>query len=415
MIRNFFQFVVRRTHYWRHIGFAELAELYTSRMLRIMALQMIAGFSSVYMYQLGYSLQFIALFWLCYFFLRVCMAPLIALTVARVGPKHGTLLSNIGQIIGAFMLVLLPEYGMYVLVFYAFIAGFSRSLYDVCYLVDFSKVKHVDHAGKELGIMQIFERIVTSLGPLLGGVIALFFGPQIMFVFASVLLLIAALPLFFTSEPVKTHQKITLRHFNWKVAWRPILGNIGVGIDTNLSAFVWYIFLAICVLGMSNNNIYAQIGALSSVSMLATIACAFIYGKLVDRHQGKLLLRLSVIGDAVLHLLRPFVSTPTHAVGMNVANDIATTGYSLPATRGIFDTADGLPGYRIVYMSLMGAMLALGDTIVLAVLAALTFLMNDNSALHAIYFIAGPAVLLIIFHNHALYRRGILTKFIHRV
>lgn len=415
MIRNFFQFVVRRTHFWRYIGFAELAELYTSRMLRIMALQMIGGFAIVYMYQLGYSLQLIALFWCCYFLLRVCMAPLIALTVARIGPKHGTLLSNIGQIIGAVILVGLPEYGILALIAFALIAGFSRSLYDVCYLVDFSKVKHVDHAGKELGVMQIFERIVTSLGPLLGGIIALFFGPQVMFGFASFLLLVSALPLFFTSEPVKTHQKITLRHFNWKVAWRPVLGNIGVGIDTNLSAFVWNIFLAICVLGVIGNTVYAQIGALSSVSMLATIVCAFFYGKLVDRHQGKLLLKLSVIGDTVLHILRPFVTSPTHAVGMNVANDVATTGYSLPATRGIFDTADGLPGYRIVYMTLMGAMLAVGDAIVMVVLLGLTTLLSDSDALHAIYFILGPAVLLIILHNHALYRRGILTKFIHRV
>ncbi len=86
MIRQFFHLIIQRTHYWRFMGYAELAELYTSRMLRVMALQMVGGFVIVYMYQLGYSLQFIALYHVCYFLLRTFMAPLVAFIVARYGP-----------------------------------------------------------------------------------------------------------------------------------------------------------------------------------------------------------------------------------------------------------------------------------------------------------------------------------------
>lgn len=415
MVERFFHYFIRRTHYWRFVGYGELAELYASRMLRVMALQIVGGFLIVYMYQLGYSLQSIAIFWFFYFVLRTCMTPLVAMTVARYGPKHGTLISNVGQIFGTLMILLLPQFGLVALIGYAFTAGFSRSLYDVCYLVDFSKVKHVEHAGKELGLMQILEKIVTSLGPVLGGVIAFFFGPPAMFVFGAFLLLIAAIPLFFTPEPVKIHQKITLRHFNWKVAWRPCVANIGVGIDLNLSAFVWNIFLALVVLGIGSNAVYAQIGALGSVSMLASIACAYFYGRLVDRHQGKRLLKLSTIGDALVHVIRPFVQTPFHIVSVNVANDIVTTGINLPATRGIFDTADGLPGYRIVFMSIMEAMTTIGDALVMLVLIGLTSYLGEKEALTWIYFCMAPFVLLILFHATAVYRRGILTKFIHRV
>lgn len=415
MIRSFFHTFVLRTHSWRYTGSAELAELYTSRMLRVMALQMIGGFAVVYMFQLGYSLQFIAIYLFLYFLLRTCLAPLVAFIVARFGPKHGTLMSNIGHIIAAFILVLVPEFGIYALILYAPIAGLAISLYNVCYLVDFSKVKHVDHAGKELGVMQVFERIMTSLGPLAGGAVALFFGPQAMFVFASALLLVAALPLFFTSEPVKTHQKITLRHFNWKIAKKPMLGNIGMGIDMNLSGIMWGLFLAVTVLGVTSNAVYAQIGALSSITMFAAIICAFFYGKLVDRHRGKRLLKLSVIANSLLHGLRAFVSSPVQAVGVNVVNEVTTTGCNLPATRGIFDTADGLPGYRIVYMTIMGAMLSLGDAIVMAVLILLTIYFDTEESLHLLFFVLAPATLLIMFHSSALYHRGILTKFIHRV
>lgn len=409
---------VRRTHFWRHIGFRELSELYVSRMLRVMALQMMGGFAVVYLLQLGYPLHFVAWFWFAYFALRVFLAPIVALTVARYGPKHSTLMSNVGQIIAAIFLILAsnPDFGLTALLLYMPFAGFSRSLYDVAYLVDFSKVKHVEHAGRELGFMQIIERAVLALGPLFGGLIALVFGAQAMLGFGSFLMLTAALPLFFSGEPVRVKQKITLKHFNWRVTWKPIIANVATGIDVDLSGIMWATFLAIVVLGGVNNNaVYAEIGALSSISIIVSIAVAYTYGKMVDNHQGKSLLRWSVIGDTLLHFARPFVSTPVQALGANVANEIVTTGYTMPSTRGIFDTADGLPGYRIVYMTIMGASLVVGDCLTMLALALLTSFFPDILALKMTYFILAPFILLIMLHNSAVYRRGILTKFIHRV
>lgn len=410
--------LVRRTHFWRYVGFAELAELYASRMLRVMALQMMGGFAVVYLLQLGYPLHFVAWFWCAYFMLRILMAPLVAVTVARYGPKHSTLLSNICQVIAAFFLILAsnPHFGFAALLVYMPFAGFARSLYDVAYLVDFSKIKHVEHAGRELGFMQIIERVVLSLGPLLGGLIALAFGPQAMLGFGSVLMIIAALPLFFTGEPVRVKQKITLKHFNWKVAWKPTVANVATGIDVNLSGITWAAFLAIVVLGGVNEAaIYAEIGALSSAAIIASILAAYLYGKLVDSNQGKTLLKVSVLGDTILHFLRPFASVPIQALGINVANEVVTTGYTMPATRGIFDTADGLPGYRIVYMTVMGTALVAGDCIAMFVLAILTTYFSDTSALKLTYLALAPCMLFILFHASAIYRRGILTKFIHRV
>ena len=87
----------------------------------------------------------------------------------------------------------------------------------------------------------------------------------------------------------------------------------------------------------------------------------------------------------------------------------------LPATRGIFDTADGLPGYRIVYITAMATMLVVGDTVAMLLLAALLTFMTDAQALTNIYFLIAPILLLIGLHKTAVYRRGILTRFIHRV
>ncbi len=415
MIQHFLHLFIRRTHFWRSVSISEMAELYSSRMLRVVAMQMMGGFSAVYFYQLGYSLQWLAWYFVIYFGIRVLMSPLIALTVARYGPKHGTLISNILFVISAFIMVAIPVWGVWGFALLVPISGFSRSLYDACYLVDFSKVKHIDHSGKELGIMQIIERVMLAIGPILGGIVALVFGPIIMILVAGLLMLGSALPLFFTSEPVKVHQKITLRHFNIKIAWKPMIAQIAAGIDMNASGVMWSLFIVIVVFGSINNGSYLQLGILSSVALFASIAISYVYGKLVDNHKGRTLLKLSVIGDFIVYLTRPFVATPFQVASVNVANEVVTTGYMLPALRGIFDTADGLPGYRIVYVTAMTTMLVVGDTLAMLLLAILTSFMSDQDALRNIYFIFAPIMLVIGLHTTAVYRRGVLTRFIHRV
>jgi|JRYG01.1.fsa_nt_gb MFS family permease len=415
MIQKILKRFLRKTHVWRHVGFAELAELYISRMLRVLAMQLMIGFTTIYLYQLGYSLLFIILAWLAYFIIRFLYTPLVAITIARYGPKHGTLISNITLIIGTMGIILVPQYGTASLLLYLIFASYSRSLYDVCYLVEFSKVKHIHHAGKEIGFMQIVERVMGIASPIIGGLIALWFGPQAMLVFGAFLMVIAAAPLFFTAEPVKVQQRITLRHFNVRSTYRAMIANIGIGVDNNLTGVVWNTFVGIIILNGQNNAVYLQLGGLMSVSVIASMVAAYWYGKLVDRYHGKALLYTGTIGNTLLHMLRPFIGSPLQVGGANVMNEAVTTAYTLPATRSIFEVADGLPGYRIVFMAVMSGTMVLGDIIVMAVLALFLLVYDDKTAMQYTFWVLGPAILLISLHAHTLYKRGIFTRFIHRV
>lgn len=415
MLHRFYYFFIRRTHFWRTVTISEMAELYSSRMLRVMAMNMMGGFGIVFFYQLGYSLHWLAWYYVAYFSGRVLMSPLVAITIARYGPKHGTLISNFLFVVSSLIMASVPVTGVAGLIALIPIAGFSRSLYDACYLVDFSKVKHIDHAGKELGLMQIIERVMTALGPILGGIVAYFFGPALMMVFAAGLMLSSALPLFFTNEPTKTHQKLTLRHFNLKATWRPLLGHIAVGIDTNASGLIWNLFVALVVLGAVTNGVYLKIGILSSIALLTSIVVSYLYGRLVDNRAGKKLLWFGVLTDVATYFSRPFATTPLHVAGVNISNEVATSAYSIPALRGIFDTADGLPGYRIVFITSMTTALVFGDVLASIALVILTGVFDEKVALKSFYVVLAPFLLFIGLHTVAVYRRGILTRFIHRV
>ena len=81
-----------------------------------------------------------------------------------------------------------PEWGLPAIVVAGAMQGLSAALYDLCHMIDFSKVKSVDHAGKEIAYMNIVEKIATGLSPLIGGMLAFVAGPQTTMLAAGLLM-----------------------------------------------------------------------------------------------------------------------------------------------------------------------------------------------------------------------------------
>jgi len=169
MIQQLIHRLLLGRHFWRYATFSEVAELYASRMLRMLAINMSASFVSVYLYQNGYPIHFIALYWVGFFLFKVLAALPAAKYAAAFGPKHGILLSNILYIPSMLIFAFVPEWGVPAIIIAGALQGLSATLYDLCYLIDFSKVKSIDHAGKEIAYMNIVEKIATGLSPLIGG------------------------------------------------------------------------------------------------------------------------------------------------------------------------------------------------------------------------------------------------------
>ena len=178
MIKKLIYRYMEKRHYWRYVSFSEVAELYASRTLRIFALSMVNVFVVIYLYQNGYSLTFIAFVFAGYYLFRALISYPFAYLIARIGPKHATLMSNFLFIPSLLMLIALPEYGLISIAGFTIFQALSLSLYDMAYLVDFSKVKHEERVGKEIGYMQILDQIARGASPFIGGFIAYWFGPQ---------------------------------------------------------------------------------------------------------------------------------------------------------------------------------------------------------------------------------------------
>ncbi len=404
MITRLIYYFFERRHYWRDVTFSEMAELYASRALRTLAVSMVTIFIGVYLYQNGYDVTFIMLYFASYFLYRAALAYPFAYVIARIGPKHATLLSNFLYVPALLLLVTLPEYGIWALIGTALFQGLSVTLYDMAYLVGFSKVRHEEHAGKELGYMNMLDQIAKGTSPIIGGFVAYLFGPQSTLLLASVIFVTAAIPLFFTPEPVRTHQIITFRGLPRRKIARSVFTNILIGCDVIASGLVWSLLLITTVFSVTSNAVYAQLGILSSITLVTSIIVARVFGLIVDKHRGDELLRVGVVADSLLHVARPFVGSAVGIGLVNVVNEMATTAYAMPYTKAMFALADDLPGYRIVYMSLMSAAIALGASMFCVIVAGLSLMFTTPQSLQISYGVIAVLVLGIILHGFSALR-----------
>ncbi len=393
-----------RRHFWRYATFSEVGELYASRMLRMLAINITAAFVSVFLYQNGYDITFIAGFWALFYGFKVLVSLPAAKFAAYFGPKHGILLSNLLYIPSMVMYAFIPDWGVPALAVAGVVQGTSSALYDLCYLIDFSKVKSPLHAGKEIAFMNIIEKLAKGLSPLIGGLLAFVAGPQAAMWAAALLFAFASVPLFRTGEQVKTGQKLVFRGFPWHMAWRSFVAESAVGFDVVATGIVWSLLVAVGILGVTGNQVYAELGALLSVVLIASLAASYTYGKLIDRRRGGELLRAAVIANSLVHASRPFVNSPAVVAGVNAVNEVATTGYSMSFMRGMFDTAD-LSGHRITYLGIIEAVVNFGAMLAGLACMACVAVWGDIEGMKLFFFVAAAYALLIMTPKFHLYRK----------
>lgn len=404
MIRKALHSLLLRRHFWRYATFSEIAELYTARVLHLAAQNISSAFMSVFMYQAGVPIYQIGLaFALFYFFKFIISLPLAAI-VGRIGPKRSILIANILFIPAmAFYAASNGQIGVPIIISFA-LQGAAGTLYGIAHQIGFSKVKNMENAGKEIGYMNIFEKLTAALSPLLGGLLALWFGPQAVAVLASLLFAFAAAPLLRTGEVVQTGRKLVLRGFTWRLFLPHLAPNITTGFDAFSSGTIWGLFTAIIIIGTDSNSVYAANGLLMSTVLVSAILASFVYGRIIDRKKGKQLMYAGVIAKALTHLTRPFVGSMPVAAALNVVNEAATTAFVMPYTRGYFDNAD-ISGLRITYMGLQDMSTSLGAGIAASVFGLWAYIWGPEAALTNYFFLAGAIVLIVLTARFPLYKK----------
>ena len=396
--RNIEKFL-RRSHFWRDVGFNELSELYISNMLRSVALTIFMVFVPFFLYQQHYSGPAIFSLYGLFFVGRMFCDIIAAFVVAKYGPKHTMILSCLLQIVSAGLLLSVPTYHWNVAIL-AIPWGASASFFFIAYHVVFSKIKHTAKAGAELGHMQAFEKFGNLIGPFIGGVVGTVLGPQYIFLVATLLLITSLWPLFRTAEPVRARQKIQFKLLPVAKLKHDFFSYVCLGVENTLCMNTWPFYISVFVL---SGAVYAQLGSLSAFGVLASILSAKLVGRIADTAYARKVLRVGAILNVGTYAVRPWVHSLWGLFAINSANEAITAAYRMPYMKGMYASADDLPGLRIVYVSSMEAMASVVKCTAwfgLAILA-MTFPLKD--VLFLSFFIASLASIGIMQERFAVY------------
>lgn len=394
MLKSFIYKILEKRHFWRYATFGEIAELYALRTVRVIALNIVSGFTSVYLYEAGYSLMSIMFFWLCFYMAKIPLSFLSGYLVTSLGSKRGILISNLLYVPAMVSLGLLPTIGSISVLLWGVFMAISASIYQLCYMVDFSRVKSVEHAGKELAFVNIIEKIAVGVSPIIGGLIALWYGLPVVIWLTAIMFVLSALPVLWLVEPITIRQKVKFRGFPWRTNICNIIAQFGVGFDIVATGVIWSLFIVIVVFPGHGWDIYVRLGILSSVTILTAVAISYIYGKLIDNSKGKQLLVASVLVNSLVHLFRPFANTASFIVGINITNEISTTGYDMACLRGVFDAAD-ISGHRIAYLCLVEVVSNIGAAAACSILLICSSILGNVNGFSAFFVSAAFFVLII--------------------
>jgi MFS family permease len=387
--------IFRRRHYWRSVSFDEISELYASRLMTVFALNLVNLFMAVYLYRLGYTLIFIALFYAIMNTLRALGTLLAAKFIAYAGPKHAVLLANIIRVFSMVALALVSTYGFPAIVAFGLLQQAAIALYALGYLVDFSKVRHLEHTGKELGTMQLLEKAARVVSPIIGGLIATFFSPIAVILVSAALFVVSAIPLFRTIEPTKTRARIVFEGFPWRTSFVSFVAQFSAGFDYVTSSTAWLLYVTVVVFAGAGVAVYSDLGWLISIGVIASMVATWFFGKVVDRRSGDILYSAGAISNSAIHLFRAFTTTPVGVAGINVANETMTTAYVLPFMRLLFDFADN-SGHRILYVTLTQIAEALGEAVACAIFGLIIWLFGRQPGFQFFFVVAAAFELLLL-------------------
>lgn len=373
-------------HPWRTIKFDELAEIYISMTLRSFGFSAIGVFVPIYLYKSGVSLEGVFLFLFFFFLFRIFLAPLAGKLVGRVGPKHSIVVSNILFI--AFLMTLLSYDALrWPLAFLSLMFTLANGLFFVAYHTDFSKVKHANHGGKELGWLYIFEKSGAALGPVVGGLLAGFFNPHISIIFAILVIFASLIPLFLTNEPVKVHQHISYNGFPLKNVLKTDAPSLTAFNIMNVGhATVWPIFIGIFVFV---DNTYESLGFIVGISMLVSVISARLFGKLVDNRHGTSLLRYGVWTSVLVNVSRMFAVNPSSASILSILSEPTDLAAKMALAKSFYDEADSHQGFRIVYIVVMEQIVAVGKALYMLIGLIFVMVFDDQLALQLLFALTG--------------------------
>jgi MFS family permease len=303
-------------HHLFRLKYTELNEIYWFMALRSFAISLVAIFIPVYLYKIDYGISNIFLYYLALYFFEFIFEYIAARYMKLKGPKHSMILSLPFMILFICLLFSIEAHH-WAPVILALPLSLSLSLFWEGYHYDFSRSKHTARATKEIGKVYILLTIIGATAPLIGGILATYFGINILLLIVIALLSIGSIILFKTKDNnfrkgSLNLTKVDLSHIN-----KHILSYVGLGWETVSAMQVWPLFVFLIV------GSYSTLGLITSATLVVSVFVTYWVSHRADKGKRTDYIKTGGFLGAFVGILQVFVQTITQAFAVNLGRSFA--------------------------------------------------------------------------------------------
>jgi MFS family permease len=307
----------------------ELRFFYWSMTIFSLGISLLQIFIPLYLYKQQVSVPWIIAFFAILNGCRFIAALFAGMISSQAGAKRTML---IGFALQAISYILLLTVSTVNVLFFCTSAllGIAYAFLWIPYHIHFSKISSLPERGQIIGKMNIYISLATALGPLLGGVLVIYFGFNIAFVLAAILLLVAGGLLLKTPE-ISVIRKLNLKLEMFRRIFLDTIANGFYNFQFFLIAVVWPLYIFIFVPD------YFSIGSIQTVSLFIGSVSFYIAGLWTDRMSYKKVLLLSSVVNSLISGLRVFANNLLSIVVFNIATTSTGSIQSVPWTAKFYE------------------------------------------------------------------------------
>ena len=345
-------------HFYREkIRISEHTALYLTHTMRVLAISLIGIFLPIYIFTISGNYMLFhhdpiinGLSWiLSYFLLRSVFTWLATMILGNLifSKIHFQLSMVISFVvlIAEILLWYLSQGNLYLILLAGALAGFKVTLYWIPYHIFFVRKagrKRKQQFGKKIGMRFFLVRIISGIGPAIGGLIIVNYGFNALFMTSILILVVAALPIALIVHEWEHHKHSVIGVvekylFNPKYL-RLNLSFIGSGMDSIIYSIFWPVLL---FLVLEN---FTKIGFLNSFSFLVSSATVLIIGKYIDKHGTKVIHGIGAFLNSLLYLPRMIFGNPFLFYALDLSDRLIMGTYTLPQMALAYEKARKVNG-----------------------------------------------------------------------
>ena len=316
-------------HSLRKSRYHSQGNFYISQGLYEIGIGLISLFLPIYLYNLGFSLGDILLFWFACDILYFVFTHLARHLIIKFGVIKAMTLANVVAILTAvyvlFFISNLTEISWFLLLPIAFLRPFyfSISLLTSCYYYS-GKVKDNAHLGQQSSIIRAVKEAGSILTPLLSGLIIYLVSFEFSLIVGGIILLISVVPLLKSPLP-KQMTSMKEKHVANLKSYRRIFKTVSFKkmiLETSFlvgSIYVWWYWSVYIAITIFKDNPFLILGAILSGGGFLAILISLWTGKMLDKNHPKIFVLAANGVKLVLNFLKLFIVWP----GAIIAHDIS--------------------------------------------------------------------------------------------